>query len=320
MLMKLMKARSRKQLRLLTVSGRFVLHFNYRWARTKTLIRIAPDFGSASLSFAVWTSFQCLIFLLFCFSFWFYSRCSDVFGLFQRRTGLSGGQVSCCHKSHQGFRGIIWQQEVLIDTGVMWTRFGFDKHFCDIYPGRLLHPVAFWQLSEIGKYSIGDKCLSHCPEFLTSPQPQIWLMIHYHRAFFCNTGDAIIGVGFSVCAYIISILEFLVWWERKISSRYCVNNGKPPFHSEGSEALAQAAQRSCGCFIPGVTQGQVGWPMAGACNWVVFEVCSIPTQTTLWFYSILECTECCLYVIIVFTWFNCAKLRASLVWCWQHWN
>lgn len=30
MLMKLMKARSRKQLRLLTVSGRFVLHFNYR--------------------------------------------------------------------------------------------------------------------------------------------------------------------------------------------------------------------------------------------------------------------------------------------------
>lgn len=71
MLMKLMKARSQKQLRLLTVSGRFVLHFNYRWARTKTLIRIAPDFGSAFLSFAVWTTLQCLIFLLFCFSFWF---------------------------------------------------------------------------------------------------------------------------------------------------------------------------------------------------------------------------------------------------------
>lgn len=138
MLMKLMKARSRKQLRLLTVSGRFVLHFNYRWARTKTLIRIAPDFGSAFLSFAVWTSFQCLIFLLFCFSFWFYSRCSNVFGLSQRRTGLSGGQVSCFHKSHQG---VIWEQKMLIVAGMM---FGFNKHFCDIYPGRLLHLVAFW--------------------------------------------------------------------------------------------------------------------------------------------------------------------------------
>jgi len=27
----------------------------------------------------------------------------------------------------------------------------------------------------------------------------------------------------------------------------------------GSEALAQAAQRSCGCPIPGSTQDQVGW-------------------------------------------------------------
>ena len=28
---------------------------------------------------------------------------------------------------------------------------------------------------------------------------------------------------------------------------------------EGVEALAQAAQRSCGCPIPGGVQGQVGW-------------------------------------------------------------
>jgi len=28
---------------------------------------------------------------------------------------------------------------------------------------------------------------------------------------------------------------------------------------EGGEALAQAAQRSCGCSLPGRVQGQVGW-------------------------------------------------------------
>lgn len=108
MLMKLMKARSWKQLRLLTVSGRFVLHFNYRWARTKTLIRIAPDFGSTSLSFAVWTSFQCLIRFPFYFSFWFYSRCFNVFILFLWKTGLSDGHETCCHKSRWDCRGIIW--------------------------------------------------------------------------------------------------------------------------------------------------------------------------------------------------------------------
>jgi len=27
----------------------------------------------------------------------------------------------------------------------------------------------------------------------------------------------------------------------------------------GGEALAQAAQRSCGCPLPGSVQGQVGW-------------------------------------------------------------
>jgi len=30
-------------------------------------------------------------------------------------------------------------------------------------------------------------------------------------------------------------------------------------HREGGEALAQAAQRSCGCPLPGRVQGQVGW-------------------------------------------------------------
>jgi len=28
---------------------------------------------------------------------------------------------------------------------------------------------------------------------------------------------------------------------------------------EGGETLAQAAQRSCGCPLPGSVQGQVGW-------------------------------------------------------------
>jgi len=28
---------------------------------------------------------------------------------------------------------------------------------------------------------------------------------------------------------------------------------------EGGEALAQVAQRSCGCPLPGRAQGQVGW-------------------------------------------------------------
>ena len=30
-------------------------------------------------------------------------------------------------------------------------------------------------------------------------------------------------------------------------------------HSEGNEALAQVAQRICGCPIPGGIQGQDGW-------------------------------------------------------------
>jgi len=30
-------------------------------------------------------------------------------------------------------------------------------------------------------------------------------------------------------------------------------------NTEGGEALAQVAQRSCGCPLPGSVQGQVGW-------------------------------------------------------------
>ena len=30
-------------------------------------------------------------------------------------------------------------------------------------------------------------------------------------------------------------------------------------HHEGGEALAQVAQRSCGCPLPASVQGQVGW-------------------------------------------------------------
>ena len=30
-------------------------------------------------------------------------------------------------------------------------------------------------------------------------------------------------------------------------------------HHEGGEALAQVAQRSCGCPLPGSAQGQAGW-------------------------------------------------------------
>jgi len=30
-------------------------------------------------------------------------------------------------------------------------------------------------------------------------------------------------------------------------------------HFEGVEALAQVAQRICGCPLPGIVQGQVGW-------------------------------------------------------------
>ena len=46
---------------------------------------------------------------------------------------------------------------------------------------------------------------------------------------------------------------------------------------EGGEALAQVAQRSCGCPLPGRVQGQVGrWevslPMAEGWDWMGFKV------------------------------------------------
>ena len=34
---------------------------------------------------------------------------------------------------------------------------------------------------------------------------------------------------------------------------------KQILYYEGGEALAQAAQRSCGCLLPGSVQGQAGW-------------------------------------------------------------
>jgi len=55
-------------------------------------------------------------------------------------------------------------------------------------------------------------------------------------------------------------------------------------HHEGGEALAQVAQRSRGCPLPGSVQGQVVWdfeqrkvslPMAGGVwNWMISKVLS----------------------------------------------
>jgi len=57
--------------------------------------------------------------------------------------------------------------------------------------------------------------------------------------------------------------------------------------------LAQAAQRSCGCCIPGDAQGQVGWalgsliwrgaalPTAQGWNWMCFEVPSKPNYNVI---------------------------------------
>ena len=40
--------------------------------------------------------------------------------------------------------------------------------------------------------------------------------------------------------------------KRSVFSKFCAS-------SEGGEALAQVAQRSCGFPLPGSVQGQVGW-------------------------------------------------------------
>jgi len=62
-------------------------------------------------------------------------------------------------------------------------------------------------------------------------------------------------------------------------------------YSEGSEALAQGAQRSCGWFIPGGIQSQVGWDssiliwwvaaryMAGGWNLMIFNVPFDPSHS-----------------------------------------
>jgi len=39
----------------------------------------------------------------------------------------------------------------------------------------------------------------------------------------------------------------------------CIRHKEEILHCEGGEALAQVAQRSCGCSLPGSVQGQVGW-------------------------------------------------------------
>ena len=69
---------------------------------------------------------------------------------------------------------------------------------------------------------------------------------------------------------------------------------------EGGEALEQAAQRGCGCPVPGGVQGQVGWnpgqpglalnmeigsPACGGGVGTWWSLRSIPMQAILWFYD-----------------------------------
>ena len=71
------------------------------------------------------------------------------------------------------------------------------------------------------------------------------------------------------------------------------------FHWESGKRLTQAAQRSCGCPIPGRAQGWVGWGpgqpellggnqhMAWGWNWLIFEVPCNPNHSfILWCYEI----------------------------------
>jgi len=64
----------------------------------------------------------------------------------------------------------------------------------------------------------------------------------------------------------------------------------------GEEALAQVAQRSCRCRIPGSVQGLVGWgferpvlvedvPAHGRGAGTRRSIRSVPTQTVLWLYD-----------------------------------
>ena len=71
---------------------------------------------------------------------------------------------------------------------------------------------------------------------------------------------------------------------------------------EGGETLAQVAQRSCGCPLPGSVQGQVGWsseqpglvedvPAQGKEGWnrMIFKVPSNPNHSMiLWFLEFLQ--------------------------------
>ena len=72
------------------------------------------------------------------------------------------------------------------------------------------------------------------------------------------------------------------------------------FHWEDGEEPAQAAQRGCGCPIPGGAQGKVGWALGqramvlaliagnAACGRRVgawWSLRSLPTQAILWFYE-----------------------------------
>ena len=66
-------------------------------------------------------------------------------------------------------------------------------------------------------------------------------------------------------------------------------------HYEKKDTLAQVAQRSCGCPIPGGVQGQAGWdgalgnlawwevslPMAGGWNQMVLKVLSNPNHSVI---------------------------------------
>ena len=54
-------------------------------------------------------------------------------------------------------------------------------------------------------------------------------------------------------------MEFGIWWEVfQLEETFVRPLGKP-FLCESGEVLEQAAQRSCGCPIPGGVQEQVGW-------------------------------------------------------------
>ena len=75
---------------------------------------------------------------------------------------------------------------------------------------------------------------------------------------------------------------------------FCFSN----YYAEGGEALAQVAQRSCGCPLPGSVQGQVGWgseqpglvegvPAHGRGVGAEWSVRSLPTQTIQWLWCLL---------------------------------